>query len=162
MSYTKVSPQPPLRDPNSTSISAPGLYPCEVAVQLDTGDYVAVYVERTWQENNAGLTFYTSARLTNADGSTKLCVAGKEIVIEFRHNSAQAEITAYGADALAKEHVLAILGEPLTQVPVPGGTAGETMPMIPWGPDFLANVSIRHAITATNCAGDVENLASLL
>lgn len=162
MSYTKVSPQPPLRDPNSSDVAASGLYPCEVAVQLDSGEYVAVYVERTWQENNGGLTYYTSARLTNADGSTMLCVENKEIVVEFRHNSSQAEIAAFGADVLAKEHVLAALGEPLTQVPVPGGTTGETMPMIPWDTTFLANVSIRHAIAATNCAGEVENLASLL
>ena len=92
MSYTKVSPQPQLRDPNNDAVSAPGLYPSEVAVQLDTGEYVAVYVERTWQENNAGLAFYTSARLINADGSTKLCVAGKEIVIEVRTASVQKDI----------------------------------------------------------------------
>lgn len=162
MSYTKVSPQPQLRDPNNDDIAAPGLYPSEVAVQLDTGEYVAVYVERTWQENNAGLAFYTSARLINADGSTKLCVAGKEIVIEVRTASVQKDIQDYGADALTKEHVLAVLGEPTTQVPVPDGQPGETMSMMRWDANFLANISIRQAIAAVACAGKVTSLAELL
>ena len=165
MTYIKLTPQPALRDPASADIAAPGLYPNEVAVQLDTGELVAVFVERSWQANNAGVEFYTSARLVNADGSTKLCPTGCEVVTEFRHGSTSAEVAAHGADALATQHVMAVLGEPIAQVAIPNpdpAPAPQTQPMIPWDQTFLANVSIRTAIHAVGCAGEVSDLSALI
>ena len=163
MAYTIINPQPSQRAADAgDQVNVSGLYPNEVAVTLDTGEDVAVFVQRTWTTNNAGLSFYASGRLINADGSTKLCVAGAEIVVEFQHVSSQNEIDAQGIDPLTKCHVLAILGEPITAVPVPGATDGTTMPMIPWSEPFLASVSVRHAIAATAVAGEVSNLATLI
>lgn len=165
MSYIKTSPQPALRDPASSDIAAPGIYPNEVAVELDTGEQVAVFCERSWQDNNAGLEFYTSARAINADGSTKLCHAGKEVVIEVRDSSSSDAVALHGADALTTQRILAVLGEPLAQVPVPNPDpvpAAQTMPMIPWDATFLSNVNVRVAINAVACAGEVTGLADLI
>jgi hypothetical protein len=164
MSYTKLDPQPALRDPASSDIAAPGIYPNEVVVQLDTGELVAVGCERSWQENNAGLAFYTWGRVVNADGSTKLSGAS-EIVIEVRDSSSSEAVTAHGADALATQRIMAVLGEPLAHVPIPNPDplpAPQTLPMIPWDQTYLANVSVRVAIHAVSCAGDVTGLAALI
>jgi hypothetical protein len=65
MSYTVMATQPSARTAGiPDSQIAPGLYPNEVAVTLDTGQDVAVYVESTVPDNNAGLNFYASARLS--------------------------------------------------------------------------------------------------
>jgi len=162
MSYTLMNPQPAQRAVDASTISDPGLYLDEVAVTLDTGEHVAVYVERTWQENNAGLVFYASGRLINADGSTMLCVAGKEVVIEFNHLSSLAEIGAYGIDDLTKCHLLAVLGEPIPQVTIDANGTEVTQPMIPWSETNLANWSIRHAIASVAVAGAASNLGALL
>jgi hypothetical protein len=162
MGYTVTNPQPAPRAADATAISDPGLYTDEVAVTLDTGDCVAVYVERTWQENNAGLVFYASGRLINADGSTKLCPNGSEVVVEFNHLSSLAEISTNGIDALTKCHLLAVLGEPITQVTIDANGTEVTQPMIPWSDTSLANWSIRHAISSVAEVGAASNLGALL
>jgi len=55
-----------------------------------------------------------------------------------------------------------VLGEGTTQVPVPDGEPGETMSMMRWDANFLANISIRQLIAAVACAGEVTTLADLL
>jgi hypothetical protein len=163
MSYTKASPQPALRDPAAVGWDFPGLYPNEVALKLDTGQLVAVFVETTWLgDNNAGTSFYVSARYVDATGQTICDVHQQEIVTEFTHTSSPAELLAFGQGPLAVEMVKAILGEPSTTVPVPGATDGSTMPMIPWSPELLANIAIRTAIATTAQTGEVSGLLALL
>lgn len=156
MSYTVMNPQPAARDPAASGIAA-GLYPNEVAVTLDDGQDVAVYVEGSPTDNNAGLIFYASARAIAADGTTQLHGA-TQLVTEFQHTSNHDEVALYGADALAKCHILAVLGETITTVPIPNpapAPAPQTQPMIPWDVTFLQNVSIRALVGASVAAAGI-------
>lgn len=168
MSYTKLNPQPVQRAADAQGISAPGLYPNEVAVKLDdTGALVAVFVEVTWQGTNAGAEFYASARAINADGSTMLCPAGSEVVTEARHLADPLSVQQFTAASLSKECVLAVLGEPPTLVDETGPDANGNpvtiqAPMIAWGDIARAQFSIRHALAMVADAGEVTDLGALL
>lgn len=152
MSYTKINPQPAAR---ASTLAAneigPGLYPNEVAVTLDTGQDVAVYVDATPTDNNAGIIFYASARAIAADGTT-LLHGNIQMVTECQHASSQAEVTQYGASALAQCMALAVLGEPIPTTTINSGGTQVTQPIIPWDANFLANVSIRTMFTASTAA----------
>jgi hypothetical protein len=160
MSYTLMNPQIPARAADAVGI-APGLYPDEVAVTLDTGQGVAVYVESTVPDNNAGLNFYASARAINSDGSTQLN-GNTQLVTEFQHASSQAELKAYGAGPVGLCMVLAALGEPITQVSVVSGDATVEQGMIPWDANFLLSVSIRTMLAMAATSNTSINAAALL
>jgi hypothetical protein len=118
MTYQKLATQPGPRAADATQTDQPGLYPGEVAVTLQPeGIIAAVYVDASPTDNNAGTTFYASARAINADGSTRMCGAGKvELVTEAHHSACHAETDAVGAQAIADELVKSVLGEPMTMV----------------------------------------------
>lgn len=120
MSYVKVEPQPAQRDPKADpeNIGAPGLYPGEIALQLDTGDLVALAVEGSPSEVNTGMVLYAWARAINPDGSTKMFGVdpGVQIVTETKHTACHAEMETTPAQTLADELVKAIMGEPPTMI----------------------------------------------
>lgn len=156
MSYTKMTTQPALRDPSATGI-APGLYPDEVAVTLDdTGDAVAVFVEGTPTDNNAGIAYYASARAINADGSTILH-GSVQIVTEMTHNADHGTVDSIGADVLAKNCVLAVLGEAIQPIP----NTDPPQPVIAADATTLANWSIRTMLSASSNASAITTAASV-
>lgn len=163
MTYTVMSQQPVGRASNlPDSELGPGLYPNEVAVTLDSGQDVAVYVEATPAGNNAGLVFYASARAIQADGTTLLHQPGNvQMVTECQHASSQAEVTAHGADALAKCMAMAVLGEPIPTNTISSGETQVTQPIIPWDTNFLAAVSIRTMFTASTASAAVTTSSVL-
>lgn len=185
MGFTKMNPQPgprdeelldrePVRDEQGKIIAdapydtaAPGLYPNEIAVELDTGEFIAVEVETPWLGNNMGIELHAFARLIEPDGTTKLTPKGQHVEVEIRHNVESPKVERFGREALAKEMLLLVLGEPLTVVeyvnppiaeedkPI-GWTETFEAPMIPWSPEFCLNASIRSALAAS--ASDADEL----
>lgn len=141
MKFTVLEPQPPRRNPATLvkepiatedpavflpspyDTVAPGLYPDEMAVQLDTGELVAVAVQTQLpaaQDNRitgGGLVFFGWARLINQDGSTRLDPSGHEIEIETRFPATPSFIASRktqeerGEDRIARELIMLMLGE---------------------------------------------------
>lgn len=147
MSYTKMPTQPAPRDPAAQGI-APGLYPGEVAVTLDdTGAAIAVFVEGVPTDNNAGIAYYASARAINADGST-IQHGNVQIVTEMTHNADHGTVDAIGADVLAKNCILAVLGETIQPIP----NTDPPQPVIAADATTLANWSIRSMLSASSNA----------
>jgi hypothetical protein len=151
MSYTLLSPQPAQRDSSLADDEiGPGLYPDEAAVELDDGSLVAVSAVAKWQENGAGVILTGCARHIDADGTTHLCPYGAHVETSFSHTAGAGQVAQVGVDAIAKEMMLAMLGEPLTG-------------LVQWSPELLTNVSIRAAIAAVASTGPTAiNPASLL
>jgi hypothetical protein len=163
MSYQMMSPQPAARAAGMPdSEIGPGLYPNEVGVTLtDINQAVAIYVDSCVPDNNAGLTFYASARAISADGTTQLN-GTTQLVTAFQHSSSQAEIATYGAGPIGLCMMLAALGEPVTQVQVQSGGETLTQGMIPWDANFLLSVSIRTMLELATTSNTSINAATLL
>lgn len=161
MSYTVMNPQPAARAATlSESQIGPGLYPNEVAVTLDSGQDVAVYVDAKPADNNAGIIFYASARAIAVDGTTQMH-GTIQMVTECQHASSQAEVTQFGASALAQCMALAVLGEPIPTATITSGGTPVTQPIIPWDTTFLSNVSIRTMFTASSASTAVTTSSVL-
>lgn len=151
MSYTIMATQPAVRAAGiPDSQIAPGLYPNEVAVTLDTGQGVAVYVEALPVDNNAGIAYYASARAINADGSTVMH-GTVQMVTEYPYLSSQNEVAQLGATPLAQGMLLIVLGEPLQT----GTMDGETV-TIPQAASFaVASASIRTMLAASTTGANI-------
>ena len=179
MRFTKVKKQPPPRaDSLAYDDRGPGLWPGEVRISLDDGELVAVAVKPTWLANNAGAEIYACARIVEADGSTKLSEDGEHVEVEFRDKRPMSEIEQFGIEAVCREFVLLVLGEPATVVDRPNPpeaiaaaeAAGESAipptfraPIIPWAEDLRRNASVRYArdvVRAMN--GRASDAAALL
>lgn len=161
MSYTLLNPQPGPRDAElDWNDAGPGLYPDESALTLEDGTLVAVSVVPKWLENGAGVAFTGWARWMNEDGSTRLCEHGQHIESSVSYTASAPQVAELGVPAIAKELLLVLLGEPLTQQTLDDDT---DMDLIPWSPEFNLNASIRHAITAVEHTGPVAiNPANIL
>lgn len=146
MSFTLITPQPA---PRSSALDyddvGPGLYAGETALELDTGDLVAVSVESQWLENGAGVAFKSCARWINADGSTRLCPNDCHIETNASHTADAVSVQAHGVAALGKEMLLLVLGEEPTLITIDG----EEVPIIGWSADVRLNASIRHALACS-------------
>jgi len=156
MSYTKMSTQPEARASDAVGI-APGLYTGEIAVTLDdTGDSVAVFVEGAPTDNNSGIAYYASARAINADGST-IVHGDVQIVTEMTHNADHGSVDAIGADVLAKNCVLAVLGEIIQAIP----NTDPAQPVIAADAMTLANWSIRTMLSASSNATAITTASAV-
>jgi hypothetical protein len=125
----------------------------EAAVTLAGGDIAAVSVSSRWLENNGGVAFVAAARWMDAEGATRLCPNGQPIRTEASHNADPATIREHGVDAIAKELLLAVLGEAPTMVTRTGESGPFDAPMLMHGEEWRMNASLRHAIdTATATA----------
>jgi hypothetical protein len=161
----------------------PGLHPDESVLEMDSGELVAVSVEPKWPDNNSGLSLHGWARLIEADGASKLDPTGaldsngRPVVIEtsISVNCDPQMLEAHGQKKLAKEVLLALLGEPPTMVRLkkdpkappppaiavdaadwklhpekaPPGTVlnpdATEAPMIPWSDEARLNASVLRA-----------------
>lgn len=138
MNYTPLDPQPPQRHPGWLNRLqpdedtpapydqiAPGLYPDELAVRLNTGELVAVSVERRRLKNGAGMEFRTWARHIEEDGRTKLDPHGEEMELETTFSASHDFIHRRGSgdedgeEVIARELMNLMLGEEPTVVPIP-------------------------------------------
>jgi hypothetical protein len=125
-----------------------GLSDGEAAIMLDGGQMVAVSVTSRWLENGAGVAFLASARWIEADGRTLSCPNGQPVRTEATHNADPHTVRVHGVDAIAKELLLAVLGEPQTILERAGEGGGFEAPMLMHGDQWRMNASIRHAIDA--------------
>lgn len=115
MSYEKIDGVPVMRN--------------ETAVILDTGDIVAVSVNRS--VSGSRMVFSGMARCINEDGSERFNRDRMPIRSELRHTDPRALL----ADEILKDCALALLGEPVQ--------------IMEWGNQWLLDVSIRQAISVS-------------
>jgi hypothetical protein len=128
-----------------------GLNDGETAVLLDSGDLVAVscFVKRQVNTNNP--VYCATARAINPDGSPWCDAHGYEIKTSIRHSACDAEVEAVGDDALRRECMLLVLGEPPTM-------NGEEL-LCGWDAGIRASTNIRRAIVvAGNTSRDSAHL----
>ena len=129
-----------------------GLAAGEVAVVLDSGETVAVAVAADTEETNNNVTYTATARQIDAAGVTVLSAAGTQVTSGFTHCSPPAETAALGSGAIRRLMAQAVLGSIPASPPPP----------IIWGSQFMADASIRFAISAAAVAGSTLSLSSLL
>lgn len=150
MSYTKLATQPPNLTLtivlDGTANTAPA-----TAVELDTGDIIAVGAVSAIALNSGNPTICAMACAITADGTQRFDALGQPLQSQFTHTTSQSEITQVGSiDAVQKCALMAVLGEstaPLWQDPI-HATA-------------LQNASIRINLASSTHAGPV-NASGLL
>lgn len=101
----------------------------EIAVILDTGDIVAISINRSVYGSR--MVFSGMARCVNEDGSERYNRSGIPIRSELKHTDPRAPL----ADEILKDCLLALLGEPIQ--------------IMEWGNQWLLDVSIRQAISVS-------------
>lgn len=144
MSYTKLATQPqnlalPITLDDVTETVA------ATAVQLDSGDYVAVAAKTVVQANTGNPVITAVARAINSDGTDRLDAIGQLMQSQFTHAATQDDITACGSIPDTQKRVLlAVLGE-------------DTSPLWqdPSSAIMLRNASIRTNIDSAAHAGPV-------
>lgn len=112
----------------------------EIAVELDTGELVAVGCGRS--RVDSGVEFHARARVIVETGASVRDANGKPIVTEFRHAAPVGIVDATGADVIARDCMLAVMGEPVE--------------VVSWGNALLAGVSIRVSLAAAQISGPVD------
>jgi hypothetical protein len=114
--------------------------------------------------NGGGVSIKAWARWIEADGTSKIDGFGNDVELDFIHNADAITVDTYGIDALTRECLLAMLGEPLTLRDVPVGEGEEPlrMPILGWSDEFLLNVNIKVAIANANVATPLADAAGLL
>jgi hypothetical protein len=115
-------------------------------------------------ENNGGVSFTGWCRWIDADGQTHLCGHGQHVETAFTFHAPAPLVQELGVSFIAKEMILALLGEQLDTVERTN-EAGEavTLPTMGWSEEVRLNASIRHALKAVTDTGpEAVNAASLL
>jgi hypothetical protein len=131
----------------------PGLYEDETLVTLRSGELVAVSVEREWLTNGAGIQLRGYARLVNDDGSTQLH-DGADIESVHAATITPSILEKYGADELANEVALIVLGEPPALIVSDQTAEGKEvkLPLIGLDDDTRLGSSIQHQLRAIKAA----------
>jgi hypothetical protein len=151
MAYKKVSKKFAVRESSlDATIPAPGIHPEESVVELDNGEQVAVSVRREWMENGAGIAFHASARWIEADGTTKMAPNGAQIISKHTHLPSMVTLNAHGADAIATELALLVIGEdPKLHIDSEDQNKKKIkVPVLDIHEEARLNSSIRHQIKA--------------
>jgi hypothetical protein len=113
----------------------------ETVVELDTGALVAAACNRKLVD--AGVVHHATARALLPDGAPMLLPSGQPVVTQLKHSVPVGRIEELGDDTIARECLLAVLGEPLA------GLFG-------WPDVVLTGVSIRISLQAATVAGPVD------
>lgn len=113
----------------------------EIVIELDDGSLAAVVCTRAASGNT--VVFTATARAISSHGDALLTAAGEPIATVLTHHDRDPA----AADLIARDCLLAVLGEPVERVP--------------WGADFLRDVSIRNAISI-NAVPATVNAAEVL
>jgi len=111
----------------------------EQVVELDTGALVATSCTR--ERVATGVAFRAKARAIGPDGAEVQDAMGRAVVTELSHVAPVAVVEAETADAIARDCLLAVLGEPVTR---------------PWADVLLSSVSIRVSLAAAPISGPVN------
>jgi hypothetical protein len=156
MSYELLDPQPELRAEDlAWEKAGPGLYDDgEVALRLDDGTIVAVSVTPRWLENGGGVAFAAYARWIDEDGATHLDPHGQHTETVMTDNVPAPEIERLTLPAIARELLLAVLGEPATLI--------DGRPLLAWSDEVRLNASIRKAISLSLQTGPKVSAADFL
>ena len=159
--------------PAPYDVIAPGLYPDEKAYTLSSGENVAVSLRSDRLTNNGGMAFTVWVRWIKPDGSSKLDDSGQDVEISFRHTADVAQLQEHGDVVIAKELLLAALGEApettqtVTIDPLPAdapagmnllGEPGTTveLPIVMIEPTMRLNASIKSAIEYARKSGEMD------
>lgn len=115
--------------------------PGETVVELDTGALVAASCTR--KRVAAGVVYHAIARAIDASGDPVTLPDGRPVVTELKHSVSAARMEELGDDAIARECLLAVLGEPVTG-------------LFAWPDVLLTGVSIRISLQASAVAGPAD------
>jgi hypothetical protein len=118
--------------------------PCgveETVVQLDTGDLVAVSCNS--KRVDAGVSYRPRARAIDAQGDPLNWPDGRPIETGFTHNTTVERVEALGQEAVNRECMLAVLGEPVQG-------------LFRWSDILLSGQSIRVSIAAAAVVGPAD------
>lgn len=116
----------------------------EQVVRLDSGELVAVSCNL--DRVASGVSFHAKARAINSDGSAVLDAKGDPVVTQFIHSAPIAIVDAQGSTVIAKDCMMAVLGEPT---------------VTPWADVLLSSASIRVSLAAAPISGPVDAGAAL-
>ncbi|OOW67085.1 hypothetical protein Xmar_07690 [Xanthomonas axonopodis pv. martyniicola] len=114
----------------------------EQAVKLSDGPLAAVLYTRTVSEGR--IQHYARARVIDGTGATLLAGDGTPLVRELQHS----DIAADRADAVARDCLLAVMGEPVE--------------LVAWPPEYLLSKSIRQAAALSSITSGAVDAASAL
>lgn len=115
--------------------------PGETVVELDTGALVAASCSR--KRVAAGVAYHAMARAIDADGQPITLPDGRPVATELKHSVSASRMEELGDDAIARECLLAVLGEPVTG-------------LFAWPDVVLSSVSLRISLQAATVAGPVD------
>lgn len=115
--------------------------PGETVVELDTGALVAASCTR--KRVAAGVAYHAKAHAIDADGHQVTLPDGRPVVTELKHSVSAARMEELGDDAIARECLLAVLGEPVTG-------------LFAWPDVVLTGVSLRISLQAATVAGPAD------
>jgi hypothetical protein len=140
-----------------------GLYAEETAVELDDGSFVAVSVVPRWLPNGAGVDFAAVARAIEEDGTAIVCPFGQQVGSTFNFNAGPLLVEELGVDAIAKEVLLAVLGEPpeLTRDAPVQGKPPLKVPVLDLSREVKLNVNVRRAAALARASGPKDAKAIL-
>lgn len=113
----------------------------ETVVELDTGALVAASCTR--KRVASGVAYHAMARAIDADGQPVTLPDGRPVATELKHSVSAARMEELGDDAIARECLLAVLGEPVTG-------------LFAWPDVVLSEVSVRISLQAAGVAGAVD------
>jgi hypothetical protein len=120
--------------------------PGETVVQLDTGDLVAVSCTR--KRVPAGVAYHAKARAIDENGQPITTADGRPVVTELKHSVTAARVDELGDEAITRECLLAVLGEPVTG-------------LFAWADILLSDASIRISLQAAQVSGHADVTAVL-
>lgn len=140
-----------------------GLEEGETAFRLDDGTLVAVAVHTEWISNGEGMVGVVRSRWIDAAGATQTCAHDQPVIRETSHTFSNSFVDRHGADLLAKQLVLAALGEPVDEIEItnPDKTTF-TAPILKLGGEDRAQASIRAAAKLAKAATRRGDPAKLL
>lgn len=113
----------------------------ETVVQLDTGALAAVSCTR--KRVDAGVAYHAIARAISASGLPVLLPDGRPVRTEHKHTVTAGRMEELGDDAIARECLLAVLGEPITG-------------LFPWPDVVLTGISLRISVQAAAVSGAAD------
>lgn len=137
------------------------LHDDEAQLTLDTGEEIALSIERVRDPATHATTYIGRTRVLAADGSTLLDAQGQPLVCEVRHTVSASVLDALGDEAVTGAFARALLGEPPAPLKGAAALAGKA-PDSPWSEEFLHGASIRSAIKAGKRTGHAKDLHKLL
>lgn len=100
------------------------LAPNETALKLDDGSTVVVSVDAKVSPNNTEITFTGKARCLDTGAK-----------VSFTHSESASRVLSLGRDTIAKDMILAMLGEP------------NPLPKIPWSAAMRDQINVRNVIS---------------